>query len=180
MSLRGLLGVALLCALYIPDRAQSSVIDRVAGETNLTSKATVSSHLDSLERAWAEAISSAHRLKASRKSTAAAHETYSAAKSTRFPTLTAEGGHFWLDEAPSAVVSLPGMAGLPVALDNQFWAGSVTATLPLFTFGRIRSGVDATKAGWKAAQAEERRETLDLKLSVADAYVKVLLSLIHI
>ena len=72
------------------------------------------------------------------------------------------------------MVSLPGMPGLPVTLDDQFWAGGVTATMPLFTFGRIRSGVDATKAGWKAAQAEERRETLDLKLSVADAYVKVL------
>lgn len=130
--------------------------------------------VDSMERAWAEAISSAHRLKASHKSSEAAREVLAAARSTRYLSVTAEGGHFWLEEAPSAVVSLPGLPGLPVALDDQFWAGRVTATLPLFTSGRINSGVNAAKAGWKAAQAEERRETLELKLNVADAYVKVL------
>ena len=71
-------------------------------------------------------------------------------------------------------MSLPGSPGLPVVLDDQFWAGRVTATLPLFTSGRIRHGVDAAKASWKAAEAEERSETLDLKLGVADAYVKAL------
>ena len=170
----GLPGLALLCALCLPGGALGALNDGAVVATNLTAVPAASGQADSMERAWAEAIRSAHRLQASRKSTEAARETFSAAKSTRYPTLTAQGGRFWLDEAPSAIVSLPGMPGLPVALDDQFWAGRVTATLPLFTGGRMRSGVAATRAGWKAAQAEERRETLDLKLGVADAYVRVL------
>jgi len=61
-----------------------------------------------------------------------------------------------------------------MAMDEHFWAGRVTAAVPLYTSGRISSSVKAAEAGWKAAQAEEHRETLDLKLNVADAYVKVL------
>jgi hypothetical protein len=44
----------------------------------------------------------------------------------------------------------------------------------LYNSGRISNSVKAAEVGWKTAQAEERRETLDLKLNVADAYVKVL------
>ena len=172
--LRGLPGIVLFSAVCISCGAQRDVTGSALSETNLTSVQPALGQPDSLEKAWAQAIASAHRLKASRKSTDAAHETVSAAKSTYFPTVKAEGGHFWLDEAPSAIVNLPGLPGLPVGMEDQFWAGRVTATLPLFTSGRIRSGVDAAKAGWKAAKADERRETLDLKLSVADAYVKVL------
>ncbi len=172
-SLRTLLGVALLGTVCLLSRAQSGVNDRAAGETNLTA-AAVFGQPDSLERARAEAIISAHRLKASRNSTEGTPEMLSALTSTRFSTVTADGGQLWLDKGPSAVVRSPGLPGVPVALDDQFWAGRVVAPLPLFTRGRIRSGADVARACWKATQAEERRETLDLKLSVADAYVTVL------
>jgi outer membrane protein TolC len=61
-----------------------------------------------------------------------------------------------------------------MAMDDQFFAGRVTAAVPLYTSGRISNSVKAAEAGWKATQAEERLEKLDLKLNVADAYVKVL------
>jgi outer membrane protein TolC len=172
-SLNALFRAAMLGVVCLSCGADSRMQDHATSQTNRTASAGFG-QTDTIESAWAEAIASAHRLKASRKSTDAARETLSAAKASHFPTVAAEGGHFWLDEAPAGVVSLPGLAGLPVALDDQFWAGRVNATLPLFTSGRIRSGVNAAKAGWKAAQAEEKRETLDLKLNVADAYVKVL------
>ena len=168
------MGCALLIAVCLSASGQSEANSRASRDTNSVAVSAPLEQTDSLERAWTEAIASAHRLKASHKSTEAARETFSATKATRYPTVTAQGGHFWLDEAPAAVVSLPGSPGLPVVLDDQFWAGRVTATLPLFTSGRIRHGVDAAKASWKAAQAEERCETLDLKLGVADAFVKVL------
>ncbi len=175
-ALRQRLGMllALLFAACLPAFAQSEADSPASGGTVPLVSSAPFAQIDSLERAWTEAIASAHRLKASHKSSEAAHETFRATKATRYPTVAAQGGHFWLDEAPSAVVSVPGSSGLPVVLDDQFWAGQVTATLPLFTSGRIRHGVDAAKAGWKAAQAEERRETLDLKLGVASAYVNVL------
>lgn len=162
-----LLSIVLLNVVGLPCAVWGGDIDGRAAVSTMAQP-------DSLEQAWAEAISSAHRLKASHKSVEAAQETVSAAKSLHFPTVTAEGGHFWLDEAPSATVSLPGLPGLSVAMDDHFWAGGVTATLPLYTNGRISAGVDAAEAGWKASRAEERREILDLKLNVADAYVKVL------
>ena len=165
---------ALLITACLPASGQSEANSRMSRDTNSPAASASLAQTDSLERAWTEAIAAAHRLKASHKSTEAAHETFSATKAARYPSVTAQGGHFWLDEAPAAVVSVPGSPGLPVVLDDQFWAGRVTATLPLFTSGRISHGVEAAKAGWKAAQAEERRETLDLKLSVAEAYVNVL------
>jgi outer membrane protein TolC len=90
------------------------------------------------------------------------------------PSVSAAGGHFSLDQAPTAVVNLPTLPGLPIVLDDEFWAGQVTTTVPLFTSGQIRSAVDMAKAGFRAAQAEERRDTLDLKMGVADAYVQIL------
>lgn len=168
MRLRGMLCIVMIIAMSI------SISEAHCDTTNHPEKSSASGHSDSLEDAWAAAMISSHPLKASRKSTDAAHETLAGVKATHFPTIAAEGGHFWLDEAPSGVVSLPGLPGMPVALDDRFWAGRVTVTVPLFTSGRISSGVDAADAGWKAAQSEQRREILDVKMSVADAYVKVL------
>jgi outer membrane protein len=167
MLLPRLLRIMLLAAMGLPCAVSGGEIDGMAA---LSTVAPV----DSLEQAWAEAIRSAHRLKAGHSSTEAAYETVSAAKSMHFPKVTAEAGRFWLDEGPSATANLPGLPGLSVVMDDQFWAGGVTATLPLYTSGRISAGVAAAEAGWKAARAEERRDILDLKLNVADAYVKVL------
>lgn len=167
MMLPRLLSIILLTAMGLPCGVWGGDIDGRGAVSTIA-------QADSLEQAWAEAIGSAHRLKAGHSSTEAAYETVSAAKSMHFPKVTAEGGHYWLDEGPSATVNLPGLPGMSVAMDDRFWAGGVTATLPLYTSGRISAGVAAAEAGWKAARAEERRDVLDLKLNVADAYVKVL------
>jgi outer membrane protein TolC len=129
---------------------------------------------ESLETAWSQALAAAHRLKASHLGTASARETLAAARASRLPSVSASGGHFSLDQAPTAVVNLPTLPGLPIVLDDEFWAGQVTTTVPLFTSGQIRSAVGMAKAGFRAAQAEERRDTLDLKIGVADAYVQIL------
>jgi outer membrane protein TolC len=170
----GLMGCALLMAACLSASGQSGANSSLSRDANSTAASAPGVQMESLERAWTEAIASAHRLKASHKTTDSAHEKVSETMAARYPTVSAQGGHFWLDEAPAAIVSLPGLPTLPVVLDDQFWAGQVTTTLPLFTSGRIHYGIDAARAGWKAAQAEERRETLDLKLGVAGAYVKVL------
>ena len=61
-----------------------------------------------------------------------------------------------------------------MTLGDEFSAGSAAISVPLFTSGRIAHGVAAAKAGWRAAQADEQREVLDIKITVADAYLKVL------
>ena len=98
MSLPGLLCIMLLIVMGRPCAVWGGDVDNRAAVSAIV-------HTDSLEQAWVEAISSAHRLKASHKSVEAAFETVSAAKSKHFPTVIAEGGHFWLDEAPSASIS---------------------------------------------------------------------------
>ena len=50
----------------------------------------------------------------------------------------------------------------------------IRVTQPLFTFGRISRGIDAARAEVAAAQAGEQRAALDVKLSVAKAYIRVL------
>jgi outer membrane protein len=129
---------------------------------------------ETLESAWSRALTVAHQLQASQMGMASARETLAAARASRLPTVSAAGGHFSLDEAPTANITVPGVAVLPLVFEDEFWAGAVTATMPLFTSGQISSGVDMAKAGFRAAQAEERRECLDLKIGVAEAYVGVL------
>jgi outer membrane protein TolC len=52
--------------------------------------------------------------------------------------------------------------------------GSVRATQPVYTFGRISSAIDAAGADVTAAVADEERTELDVKLQVAAAFVGVL------
>ena len=149
-------------------------LTRGNGATNSSGDSVSEAGVESLEQAWTESLASARKLKAMQEYAESAHEDLLAAKSKRYPSVVAEGGYFWLDERPAAMVGLPGTTGLSVALDDEFAAGRVTATLPVFTSGQIRHGIGAGKAGWKAARAETLREVLDLKLSVAKAYVMVL------
>jgi outer membrane protein len=60
----------------------------------------------------------------------------------------------------------PGQRNLPVSL--------TFANLPLYTGGRLRRNIDAASAQVGAQRAEEFRTALDLKLTVAEAYVDVL------
>jgi outer membrane protein len=68
---------------------------------------------------------------------------------------------------PSAVPVLgPGQRDLPVSL--------TFATLPLYTGGRLLRNIDAAGARLGAQRSEEFRTVLDLKLTVAEAYIAVL------
>ena len=60
----------------------------------------------------------------------------------------------------------PGQRNLPVSL--------TFANLPLYTGGRLRRNIDAASAQVVAQRTEEFRTALDLKLTVAEAYIGVL------
>ena len=132
---------------------------------------------ESLEDAWKTALSADYRLQAVKSQTQSAREQVAVAKAQRLPELNAKGGYLVLDSDPMASVDLPipglNLDGLPVAEENSY-AYQVTARLPLFTSGRIRHGIEAADAGFKAAQADEFRTAQDLKLEVAEAYILVL------
>ena len=132
---------------------------------------------ESLEDAWKTALSADYRLQAVKSQTQSAREQVAVAKAQRLPELNAKGGYLVLDNDPMAAVDLPipglNLNGLPVAEENSY-AYQVTARLPLFTSGRIRHGIEAADAGFKAARADEFRTAQDLKLEVAEAYILVL------
>jgi len=171
--LRGLLGFALFSAVCLPIEALSAPPDLAETETNVTSSAALA-RADSLHVAWADALAAAHRFKVSGKSANGASGAFPIAGPLQVPATIAERGYASPQRQPSLAGSLPRLPAFSVAMDQPLWAGQLTATLPLFNTEPVASGLGAARAARKTAQAEGRRKTLDLKLSVADAYVNVL------
>ncbi len=129
---------------------------------------------ESLQQAWDTALGVDRGLKASREGTAAAASLLEAAKSARLPNVALEAGYTALGETPAAKVDFFGQSlEMPLAQRNSA-AYRATATLPLYTGGRITRGIDAATAGLDAARLGEAADAQNLKLRVADAYVSVL------
>ena len=60
-------------------------------------------------------------------------------------------------------------------VENQYnYAYQATASIPLYTSGRISSGIDASSAMVEASEADQESVLLNLKMQVAEAYVSVL------
>jgi outer membrane protein len=127
---------------------------------------------ETLNEAWNAALTVDHRLQASRKMTESSQSTLSAAKSARLPSLSVESAYTILNHAPTTVVDFPNqpVREFPVSEDKSL-SYSTTASLPLFTSGRISNSIDAAVAALQAAQQEETKTILDIKLNVAEAYV---------
>jgi outer membrane protein TolC len=130
---------------------------------------------ETLEEAWQTALAVDHRLEASRQVTESSRQGLSAAEAARFPNLTVEAGYTRLSDTPAAVVNLPilPIRELPLQEDRSR-AYKTVATVPLYTSGRITGGINTAGAAVNAAQADEHRTELDVKLAVAEAYVAAL------
>ena len=130
-------------------------------------------HAETLEEAWREALAGNHRLKAAQE---AAVQQLKAVKASRFPGLSLEAGYTALENEPAAKASLgltPAPLQFPVGEKNSL-SYQGTVTLPIYTSGRIRSGIDAAAASVEAYRANEKSNTQDLKLQIAEAYVGIL------
>ena len=125
-------------------------------------------HSESLEHAWANGIVSEPRLKVESKTANGTQELFS-----YFTGIKARRGIFWLDEGPSTVTS---STVLPATANELVWGGRVTATMPLFAMDHLFSDAGQEMDVRKELRARDRLETLDLKLVVADAFVRVLRS----
>ncbi|MES1994379.1 MAG: TolC family protein [Pseudomonadota bacterium] len=152
---------------------------------------------ETLDQAWETARATDLGLKSSRFLVESAEAGRSAAERGRFPSVSASGTALQLDNAPKIntpigdnlsipspihLPLLPSTFSFPVPPDlkqfdissDKLVEASVTATLPIFTGGRLtnitkaaESQVDA--AGWSVHQTEQ-----ELKIHVAEAYVNVL------
>ena len=69
----------------------------------------------------------------------------------------------------------PGHVGLAVINSNS-GGGSACVTQPIYTSGRISNGINAAAANVVSQQADHSRAILDIKMNVAEIYVKALLA----
>jgi len=129
---------------------------------------------ETLQQAWDVALKVDHSLKAVRENTAAVTQQLKAAKAARLPGVSLEAGYTALDNAPASKVNFgPTPTEFFVGEKNSLSYKAI-ATLPLYTSGRITSGIKAADAAFQASRSQETSKTLDLKLKVAEAFVGVL------
>ncbi len=132
---------------------------------------------ESLENAWKAALAADHRLQSTRKQTSAAEETLASVKTNRLPKVSSTLSGIFLNTTPESKVTLPGLSlTLPVA-DDRFVISSTQVSVPIYTAGRIRNGIAAAGEAVDASRDVESFTELDIKLSVAEAYIGVLRSL---
>jgi len=129
---------------------------------------------ETLEDAWNQAITHNHQLKAAKSDTTASEQQLQAAQGQRLPEITISSGYNQFNETPAAQTEISGQTLRFTT--NQ--AGSVqaaaTATLPVYTSGRIGHAINAAEAAMQAAQQNEAVTLLEIKMQVAEAYLAVL------
>jgi outer membrane protein len=130
---------------------------------------------ESLGDAWKVALGTDLRAKARQNTSAAAGQNLSAARGHRLPTLSLEAAYTVLDSTPSISLSLPqlGRMEMPIA-DDSFAYSRATVTLPLYTHGKISSGIAAAASLVEAAASDQRAILQEIKLELAESYVAVL------
>ena len=130
---------------------------------------------ESLTDAWKVALSGDLRAKAMQNMSEAAQLKLSAARGHRLPTFSLEAAYTKLDSTPSISLSLPqlGKMEMPIA-DDSFGFSRAMVTLPLYTHGKISSGIAAASALVEAAAQDQRGTLQEIKMELAESYVAVL------
>lgn len=130
---------------------------------------------ETLEEAWQAALGADLALQAARSEVSAADLDLAAAKSRRLPAVSASVGVNRFNEAPAFDFSGAGVpATLPLFGDENMAMANANVTLPLFTGGSVRHGIDAADA-MRAAQLSKSDATAqEVKLAVARHYIDVL------
>jgi outer membrane protein len=132
---------------------------------------------ETLQDAWASAVTVDPNLEASRWESSAAQRGLYAARAERLPSISARGSYNVFDNPftfKAPVPTMPPTSASVTVNQREFFVGGVRATQPLYTFGRISSAIDAAGAEVTAAVANEQRTELDVKLQVAASYIGVL------
>ncbi len=133
--------------------------------------------LETLESAWEVAISADQRIAASQWNVSAAESGWEAARAERMPSLNVGAEYYAISSSPSAVANLGPLGTLELPLANRdAGLGHALVSQPLYTAGRISNGICAAHANVVAEQADHNRTVLDVKMNVAEIYVKVLLA----
>jgi len=128
---------------------------------------------ETLDEAWAAAMTSQRRIAAAAAERDAAGYELERAKSARLPQLGVTSGYTRIESAPRFAFG-NGMATLPIFDGDDFISASAQLSVPLYTGGAISSGIEAARSGAQAAAGRLQVVTQDTKLGVAAHYVAVL------
>jgi len=133
---------------------------------------------ESLEQAWDIALKRDHVLASAQYKEQAAQHQLSSAQANYLPKLAVEAGYLRTESEPAAKINIPALpmlkgASLPFAQDSAYFGG-VTVSAPLYTSGKISSGVAAAQAQADASEARTKLTRSELKLAIAQSYIAVL------
>ncbi|MBC3863790.1 TolC family protein [Undibacterium jejuense] len=133
---------------------------------------------ESLQQAWDVALQRDHTLAASQYRQQSAQHQVNAAQANYFPKVALETGYLRTEYEPAAKLNIPALpflkgVALPFAQDSAY-CGGVTVSAPIFTSGKISSGVAAAKAMADATEAHANLTRSELKLAIAQSYIAVL------
>jgi outer membrane protein TolC len=132
---------------------------------------------ETLETAWAVALNADQRIAASEWDVSAAESGRDAARAERMPSLTVGAEYYAISQSPAAVATIPPLGTLQLPLANRDAGGAqALVTQPIYTSGRISNGIKAATANVAAHEADHSRTVLDVKMNVAEIFVKVLLA----
>jgi len=136
--------------------------------------AVLPARAETLQEAWKTALTLDHTLKASEQNTAAAAQQVNAAKAARLPSLNLNAGYNVLNAEPGVEATFGGSTTSFPTTQKSTLSYKVSTQIPLYTSGRITSGINSAEASLKAARSDEAGRALDIKLRVAQAYVNIL------
>jgi len=148
-----------------------------------------SGRAEDIHEAWAIALQLNDRLLAQQEDSRASSSSVAAARSARLPSVKNQTMNAIF--TPQPAISTAGLgtsgaagnggttgmagAGLPfLGRQSDVPVSNTALSVPLYSGGRLKHNVEAAAAQLGAQRAEEFRTALDLKLTVAEAYVGVL------
>lgn len=127
---------------------------------------------ETLNDAWAAALTSHRQIASAEASRDAAAYDLDEARAARLPQLGITSGYTQFDTAPG--FALGQLSTGPIFDGDDYLSAGAQVTLPLYSGGAIRSGVEAAEFGAKAAEGQLGTVIQDIKLAVAEHYVAVL------
>jgi outer membrane protein TolC len=130
---------------------------------------------ETLENAWQIALRGDQRVEAGQWQVASAQSTLASARAERMPSLTVGADYYALSEQPQLITNLSPLPTALVPFVNTDSGGAHgIVTQPLYTSGRISSGIAAAQSQVSANRNDLSRTMLDVKMNVAEYYVAVL------
>ncbi len=133
---------------------------------------------ENLEQVWNIALQRNHVLAASQQKELSAQHQLASAQANYLPRLSLESGYMRTESEPAAKVNIPALpmlkgTTLPFAQESSYFGG-LSISAPLYTSGKIASGVEAAQAQSEASLARTQLTRSDLKLAIAQSYIAVL------